>query len=232
MSGDLHAVLFDLDGTLVRTFIDFPAMRRAIQECARDRYQATGTVLQNSDSLDIIRQTLQALPPQLRDEARHDLYAILEEHEEIGCAQPEAISGATELLRELRERGCGIGIVTRNARRIAATLCQRVAIDADVIVAREDTLSYKPDPEPLRVACARLRVDPKHTAMVGDLWADVAAGKAAGCAATIGIHWAHDPPDRFERSQPSYIVPTLQEASHTLRRMTLQSVSGNISKTS
>jgi beta-phosphoglucomutase-like phosphatase (HAD superfamily) len=122
VSGDLQAVLFDLDGTLVRTFIDFPAMRHAIQQCARDRYQATSTVLQNSDSLDIIRQTLEALPPEQRDEARRDLYTILEEHEEIGCAHPETIPCATELLSELRGRGCGLGIVTRNARRIAASL--------------------------------------------------------------------------------------------------------------
>lgn len=221
MQGSLQAVLFDLDGTLVRTFIDFPAMRGAIQRRARECYGASDAILENSDSLDIIGQTLEALPPEQREDARRDLYAILEAQEEIGCAHPEPIPGASELLGKLRERGRPVGIVTRNARRTAVELCQRLAIMADVIVAREDTLSYKPDPEPLHVACARIPVDPRQTAMVGDLWADVAAGKAAGCMVTIGIQWVYDPPGRFAKAQPTYPVATLQEASEILLRLTL-----------
>ncbi|MBC7807799.1 MAG: HAD family hydrolase [Akkermansiaceae bacterium] len=216
----IDAVLFDLDGTLVRTFIDFPAMRREVCERARDIYYAGDTILQNNDSLDVIHQTLAALPSEQREEARRDLYAVLERHEEVGCERPEAIPGATDLLRSLYSQSVRVAVVTRNARRIADSLCRRMNLAADVVVAREDTSTYKPHPEPLQVACSHLNVHPKRTVMIGDLWADIAAGIAAGCAITIGIQWAHDPPDRFGRAAPTHIVATLKDAGDILLAMT------------
>lgn len=221
MAQKLDAVLFDMDGTLVRTFIDFPALRHDIQQLARHAYSASDAILQNTDPLDIIQQTLATLPPDLRDDARRDLYAILERHEEIGCERPEPIAGATELLDQLRSQSVHIGIVTRNTRRIAISLCERMHLQPNVIIAREDTSTYKPHPEPLQVACNRLHVLPERTAMVGDLWADVAAGIAAGCTITIGIQWAHDPPERFAKASPDHVVETLQQASDVLFRMML-----------
>ncbi|MBC8138723.1 MAG: HAD-IA family hydrolase [Fibrella sp.] len=216
MTKKLHAVLFDLDGTLVRTFIDFPAMRHEVQERVRELYHGDDTILQNSDSLDVIAETVARLPPDQREEARNDLYSLLEKHEEVGCKNPEAIPGATTLLHTLHSQGVGLAVVTRNARRIATALCHRMRLPVNVIIAREDTATYKPHPEPIHRACDRLRTAPEYAAMVGDLWADVAAGVAAGCATTIGIQWAHDPPDRFAKAKPSYIVTTLEEAGKIL----------------
>ncbi len=220
MAVRLHAALFDLDGTLVRTYIDFPAMRDAVRERARIAYKVSDTILQNSDSLDIIAETLAVLPEEERQHARRDLHAVLEEHEELGCANPDAVPGATDLLTDLYNRNIRVAIVTRNARAIATTLCRRMNLRADVIIAREDTTTYKPHPAPLHLACDHLQVQPEYTAMVGDLWADVAAGAAAGCAMTIGIQWEHDLPDRFAGTTPTHIVGTLEDASDILLAMT------------
>lgn len=206
----LRAVLFDLDGTLVRTFIDFPAMRAAVMVQARDRFGVSR--LSASDTLEMIAETLAHLPESERSAARQSLYSVVEECERHGCAAPEAIPGAEALLRALRARDVRVGIVTRNARAIASDLVTRMRLPHDTLVAREDTASFKPDPEPVRLACTRLGVEARHCAMVGDLWADVAAGAVAGCALTIGIQWATDPAGRFERSVPSFVVGSLEEA--------------------
>lgn len=220
MPGKLQAVLFDLDGTLVRTFIDFPAMRDDVRRRAQESYRATDAILKNTDSLDIIALTVGALPAEQRGHAVRDLYSILEKHEHVGCEHPEAIPGATKLLQELRDNGVRIAIATRNARSIAISLCRRMGLLADAIVAREDTETYKPHPDPLLLACAHLEVRPEYTAMVGDLWADIAAGTAAGCSITIGIQWSHDPPDRFLQSRPTHIVTTLTEAHDIILPLT------------
>lgn len=222
MPDPLQAVLFDLDGTLVRTKIDFPAMRSDIRQRARDVYGASELILQQSDSLDIIAETVALLPAEERESARRDLYAILEKHEEAGCAHPEPIAGATSLLSELQTRRIRVAIVTRNARSIALDLCRSMNLAAEVIIAREDTTTYKPHPDPILLACDRLGVPPRRTAMVGDLWADVAAGEAAGCATTIGIQWSYDPPGRFAKAEPTYTTATLEEAKEILLSITSQ----------
>ncbi len=214
----LDAVLFDLDGTLVRTFINFPALRLAVVERARSRFNAPDAVLAMPDSLDIVAATLAALPARERGAARSDLYRVLKEHERRGCGRPEAIPGATHLLTRLADAGIRVAVVTRNAREIAVSLCDDMGLRPDALIGREDTETYKPHPEPVLVACKQLNVIPARAVVVGDLWADVASGKAAGCAFTIGIQWAYDPPDRFADSEPTHVVGSLLEAGDILRR--------------
>lgn len=200
-----EAALFDLDGTLVRTHIDFAGLREALDSLAR---RAGVTSL--DDDLLAIRA---ALPPQLQPEAE----ALIESWEERGCAAPERIIGANALLEELRQQGIGIGIVTRNGRRLAQQLLASQRLPYDILIAREDSPRPKPFPEPILLACAHLGVRPDQAVMVGDYWPDIASGRAAGVGLTIGIQWPHDPPDRFARSAPDLLVGSLEEAATHLR---------------
>jgi phosphoglycolate phosphatase len=213
---DLRAALFDLDGTLVRTFIDFPAMRRAMRDLS-DRWGTTAATAGHDDILGIVERMTEALGPAQGEGARREAYALLEAMEQEGCAHPEPVPGASDLLRSLRRvRGIRIAIITRNCRRIAESLLDRMDLEHDLLVAREDTPEYKPHPAPLLFACRHLGVAPSDALMVGDLWADVAAGRAASVRFTIGIQWPHDPPDRFARCPPDVEVTSLAAAAALL----------------
>jgi phosphoglycolate phosphatase len=210
------AALFDLDGTLVRTFIDFPAMRREMQALSR-RWGTEQETAPTDDILDIVAVMARTLGPDQGENAREEAYATLAAMEAEGCRNPERITGASELLFHLRaERGIKIGIITRNCRRVSEDLLARMNLPHDVLIAREDTTDFKPHPTPILLACAQLGVAPGRSTMTGDLWADIAAGRAAGVRATIGIQWPHDPPRRFERCPPDFEVTTLSEASRVL----------------
>ena len=224
MPEPLRAVLFDLDGTLVRTFIDFRAMRNAVCDVFAAKYPhiKEAQALTETDTLVLISQLLALLPQGEHEQTHHELIAVVVDHERIGCAHPEAISGATELLTELARRGVRVGIVTRNTRAIAETLCETMHLSHDLLLAREDTAAFKPDPKPLLVACERFSVSPKDAAMVGDLWADVEAGRRAGCIFTIGIQWGHDPPNRFAKSVPTHTVSTFANVSKLLLDATIE----------
>src|SRR3989344_3730409 len=54
-----------------------------------------------------------------------------------------------------------------------------------VVVAYEDTVNHKPDPEPLLLAAKRLGTRPEKTVYIGDVENDVRAGKAAGMKVII-----------------------------------------------
>lgn len=200
-----QAVLFDLDGTLAHTQIDFRGLGSALAALA---HQA-GIAPIPTDPLALRA----ALPTSWHAQAD----AILEYWEEKGCAEPFAIEGAMALLSALRQENKGIGIVTRNCRRIATRLLGQLALPYDTLIAREDTVRPKPFPDPVLAACKQLGVLPDQVAFVGDFWPDVAAGRAAGVALTVGIQWPHDPPDRFAPCPPHVLVASLAEAARHLR---------------
>ena len=209
----LRAALFDLDGTLVRTFIDFPAMRREMQSLSKQVGTAEQTA-NTDDILEIVSVMAQTLGGTEGEDARCHAFAVLEAIEAEGCRNPERIAGASELLSHLRgERGVKVGIITRNCRRVSEDLLERMHLPHDVLIAREDTTEFKPHPAPILVACAHLGVAPEHATMTGDLWPDIASGRAAGVRATIGIQWSHDPPQRFKRCLPDYEVESLSDVS-------------------
>jgi beta-phosphoglucomutase-like phosphatase (HAD superfamily) len=215
-NSDFRAVLFDLDGTLVRTFIDFPAMRAAMQALSA-RYGTADATRNEDDILEIVRKMAETLGGMRGEAARNEAYTLLAAMEQDGCADPEPIAGASDLMRRLREeRGVATGIITRNCRAVAEDLLARMALLPDVLVAREDTVEFKPHPAPVWRACRHLAVSPADAVMVGDLWADIAAAKAAGVGRTIGIQWEHDPPGRFLRCPPDREAASLREVSRIL----------------
>jgi phosphoglycolate phosphatase len=207
-----RAALFDLDGTLVRTFIDFPAMRQEMQALSH-RWGTAEETAGTDDILEIVDVMAQTLKGEHGDRARQEAYTTLEAMEAEGCRHPEQIEGASQLLSHLsEERGIKVGIITRNCRRVSEDLLRRMNLRHDVLIAREDTREFKPHPEPILRACSHLGVSPVSATMTGDLWADIAAGRAAGVCATIGIQWPHDPPRRFERCPPDFTVDSLSGA--------------------
>jgi phosphoglycolate phosphatase len=200
--------LFDLDGTLARTFIDFPAMRAAMRALSARHGTASATAGED-DILEIVAKMAAALGGADGARARAEAYAVLAALEAEGCAHPEPVEGAAALLRRLRGgRGLPVAIITRNCRAVSEDLLHRLALEHDLLVAREDVAHFKPHPEPVLHACRAFGVAPADAVMVGDLWADVAAGRAAGTR-TVGIQWPHDPPDRFARCRPDIEVPSL-----------------------
>ncbi|MDX1932554.1 MAG: HAD hydrolase-like protein [Capsulimonadales bacterium] len=204
-----RAALFDLDGTLVRTFIDFPAMRQALGVLS-ERRGTTDATSGTDDILEMTERMARAHPQGER--LRQEAYSILEAIEREGCAHPEAIEGATELLMGLRQRQTRVGIITRNCRAVAEELIVRMHLPCDTLIAREDMVEFKPHPEPLRVALRRFGLPASEAVMTGDLWADIAAGKAAGVRLTVGIRWPYDPPERFARCRPDVEVSSLRAA--------------------
>ncbi len=218
---NLRAALFDLDGTLARTHIDFDGMRRAMHALSERRGTAAATQGEH-DILEIVAKMARAGgdpsrgDPSRGDALRREAWTVLEAMEVAGCADAESIPGASEMLRRLRhERGLPIAIITRNCRRVSQDLLSRFDLAHDLLLAREDVSRAKPHPDAVLAACRVFGVPPGQAVLVGDLWTDIAAGRAAGTR-TVGIQWPHDPPHRFARCAPDYEVGSLGEAAALL----------------
>ncbi len=113
----LHAVAFDLDGTLTRPYLDFGRLRQQLD-------------ISNGDILKWVAE----LPPAEQAQALR----IIEAFEQDGVAHAEWNDGASETLHEIRLMGLPVAIVTRNSRTSLEAVCRRLGIAADLLVGRED----------------------------------------------------------------------------------------------
>jgi phosphoglycolate phosphatase len=211
-----RAALFDLDGTLVRTFIDFPAMRTEMQVFS-ERMGTSAETAQTDDILEIVAVIAQTLGPDRGETTRREAYALLEAMEVDGCRHPERIDGASELLHRLRtERQVKIGIITRNCRRVSETCWPEWTCRTTFSSPARTTTEFKPHPAPILAACTHLGVHPGNTTMTGDLWADIASGRAAGVHATIGNPVAPRPRQTVSGNPRRFEVGSLQDVQGCL----------------
>jgi phosphoglycolate phosphatase len=207
----LKAILFDLDGTLIQTRIDFKAMSQGVIDLALAAGAQPGD-WQRKEVLGMVRAAALDLTSRNHNGADFSerAYAAIHEAEHAGCANPLLLPGTDDLLCRLTGRGIKIGIVTRNSRQTSLQILNQFQLHYDALLTRDDVISVKPDPQHLWDALHRLQCSPGEAIMVGDHWMDVQAGRRAGMAKTVGILGDHDP-DWFAPCPPDILIRDLAE---------------------
>jgi len=164
----VRALIFDLDGTLVESDYDWPAIRRELG------------ITEPS-----IVDALNGLP----EPERSRQWTRLEEIEREATAAARLRPGARELVTWLRGRGLPCALVTNNTAENTSSLLSRFGLGFDLVMTRDDGL-WKPSGAPVRAAAHRLGVPIEACAKVGDGRYDVLAGREAGCGVVALVRLA------------------------------------------
>jgi HAD superfamily hydrolase (TIGR01509 family) len=101
----------------------------------------------------------------------------------------EAMIGARELLRALRDRGTPVGLVSNSPLAFVRRSLELVGFEGqfDVILSAHEVAAPKPAPDPYLEACRRLGVEPGPAVVaLEDSPTGVAAARAAGLT-VIGV---------------------------------------------
>jgi HAD superfamily hydrolase (TIGR01549 family) len=180
-------VIFDMDGTITRPYLDFPRIRAEI---------GLGEPL---------LENMLALPP---GPERERAFAILERFEDEAAAASELNDDVPEVLAFLAGRKTPAALVTRNSRRSARRVLEKHALGFEIVVTREDAPA-KPRPEPLWLICERAGVPPGRALMVGDFRLDVVAGRAAETRTALLTNGG--PPKFLPEAPPDHLLGRLGE---------------------
>jgi len=201
------AVLFDLDGTLVCSPLDFAAMKRDVLQLAAERGLETAAL----EALDVLG--IVAAGARLPGGGEAFVRAAEERLARVEVAATDratVMPGATALLEDLRRAGCPVAIVTRNCRPAAESVLLRFGLAHQALLTRADVERVKPDPAHLRAAAEALERPPEACLMVGDHLMDVRAGRAAGMR-TVGLLHPSRPPEFFAAAPPDLVIRSLPE---------------------
>lgn len=177
----LHAVLLDMDGTLLDTegfWWDaevqvFAELGHRLDESWREivvggpmtrsagyLIQATGAVIGLAELCVLLNDAFE---------------------ERIATRLP-LMPGAARLLAELHEHGVPTALVSASHRRIIdRALLSLGAHHFHHTIAGDEVARTKPHPDPYLLAAARLGVDPAYCAVIEDTATGVASAEAAGC---------------------------------------------------
>ncbi len=161
----LSGIIFDMDGTLVDSGLDFDAIRRDIG--IPDGHP--------------ILEGVAAFP---EGEQRNRALEILHGHEREGALNATPYPGVTQLLDRLGRLDIRCGVLTRNSRLSANTTIERLGWSFDIVLTREDAPA-KPDPTGVYTICDGWNVSPADVLFVGDYHFDLQAGHNAGTKAVL-----------------------------------------------
>jgi len=205
-------VVFDFDGTLVATRIDFVGMRQAIAALIQTWRLDPALSEQHRYVLEMVaagRQALESHADRAAAFAREAM-DIIETFEMQTCAHAEPIPGAVETLVQLVSKGYQVGIITRNGREGVAAVTSRHPLPHEVLLTREDVAHVKPHPEHLLTAMRALDLPPSQTLMVGDHPTDIACGKDAG-ALSVGVSGDAVRLAELARAGADFLISTVSE---------------------
>jgi len=190
----IRGIVFDMDGTLVDSQLDFDAMRREMELPAGRP----------------ILEALSRLPPQQVARCQ----AILDRHEREGHARATLLPGVAELFAELVRRQIRVSIATRNSRAITVATLEKLRLTVDFALTRDDG-PVKPDPWPVRHACERWELLADEVVVIGDYKFDIDCGRAAGCSTVLLTH-PHNAADYANEEQADLLLTSLAEYERLL----------------
>ena len=187
-----HAVLFDLDGTLIDSAPDLAGAAntlRAEHGLEPLPYEQLRPMV-GAGARGMVGVAFGVAPGDERFELLRD--AFLARYERSMLDRTRIFEGIEELLAGLEAAGIAWGIVTNKATRFALPVAQGVGLvpRAGALVCGDTTAHSKPHPEPLWEAARRLGHMPADCLYVGDDLRDVQAGRAAGMA-TLVAAWGY-----------------------------------------
>lgn len=191
----VRGLLFDLDGTLVDSGLDFDAMRREM------------LLPSHLSVLEALRQ----LTPRDADRCRE----ILDRHEREGALRAVPLPGVSAFLRQIAPLGLRQGVVTRNSRKAARLALRRCDLNFRYVLTRDDG-PVKPDPWAILRLCEEWDVRPSEVLVCGDFRFDIEAGIAAG-AGTVLVCNGREPSSIAGYELADYCLPSFVESGGLLR---------------
>ncbi|MHA1188196.1 MAG: HAD family hydrolase [Candidatus Heimdallarchaeota archaeon] len=183
MTKKITGIIFDFDNTLVKSHINFPALKIAMAQVARSvgldfgkdeeiphKYTAGQMITEaetfdNTDELNLVT----------------NLWKLVEDHERKGMVGLTIDDEVFSMLNFLLEKKYTVTLLTNNSREPTLEVLKKYDMEKyfQLVIAREDVSKMKPDKEGLDLILNKLSLNREESVFIGDSWVDGQAAKNA-----------------------------------------------------
>lgn len=160
----VKGIIFDLDGTLLHSALDFAWLRQQLG-CPHGE-----DILVHIDTLE--------------EEHQRHAHQLVKQHEIEDAFNAKWIEGAQGFVTKLLASGVPTAIVTRNCREATKIKLTNNNVPIDMVITREDGPA-KPDPATLLTIQKKWQVPSSQLAYIGDYLYDVQAAINAGMVSCL-----------------------------------------------
>jgi len=193
----MHALVLDIDGTLVKPDIDWAYVRKRLTEL--------GINVPHKPVAEILARVAMH-DPRLAKSVEDEIVSIERQSAEKVKRDPEL----RDILSKFKSKGVKIAVVTLRGRETAVKVLESLGISdlVDVLVTREDSYNRKAQ---LRTVMRVLGAEPSQTYFLGDTMWDLEAGKSEGVNVLL-IDSRNDPVSAV----PKHLKATLRKLLENL----------------
>ncbi|MEH6396500.1 HAD family hydrolase [Pseudoalteromonas sp.] len=188
-------VIFDLDGTLMSSELDFTLIKAQIS-CPAE--------------LDLLSFIAQLPSPYMREEAMN----IVHQHELMDAQHATLLPGVAQAIARLKEQAIPMAIVTRNYDRAAALKLKNNPLPIQTVLTRSDAPA-KPDPSALNAIATLWEMEQQYVLYVGDYLYDIQAAHNANMRACL---YAPDETPAYA-NQADYILKHFSELPELINQL-------------
>jgi phosphoglycolate phosphatase len=200
---DIHAVMIDLDGTLVDTMSDFeaalnlsladidlPKVSKQVVSIAvgKGSEHLVRTVLQHQLALPEVISSGMVCGNTTVEHLYEPAFARYQHHyEKINGQFAQVYPGVLEGLQQLQSQGLKMACLTNKPTAFAKALLADKGLAGffSHVYGGDAFARKKPDPMPLTETCKALGTQTANTLMLGDSQNDAMAARAAGCPVVL-----------------------------------------------
>ena len=182
-------VVFDMDGTILDTLedltnsVNFGLAKNGLPKRTIDEVRY---FVGNG----IHRLVERAVPANADDEQIEKVFAALNEHYAVHCADnTKPYAGVNALIAELRRRGVKTAVVSNKADYGVQALCKQYFDGLfDCAVGEQEGVRRKPCPDSVNMVLSKLAIDRSEAVYIGDSDVDVNTAKNAQMDC-IAVEW-------------------------------------------
>lgn len=209
-------VLFDFDGTLAPN-LDLVAIKRAVIELSVDagvpEEECTPRLI-----VEIVEHGAEWLKARGRDPEnyRQNAHARIRQMELAAAEQTSLYPGVRDILKQLRQQGLALGIVTRNCHAAIQLMFPDAEEHCGSVLTRDHVQHLKPDRRHLLACLDALRCKPIVSVMVGDGLLDMSAGRALRMHC-IGVLTGYNDEAQLKTAGAHAVIPHVHDLPGLLR---------------